>query len=429
MSKQQVLNGAKAVVPITLVIGILACFGDDAVNTSITPALASIGEAFPEVPYLQIIWLYTMPKIMIILFALLSGVVAGRYLSFRTVALLGFTIIVLAGVAPAFLSDFWLILASRMILGIGLGLQCPLGPALVMRIFSNEKQRAFYLGVGNGVINGYGTITNLLVGSLCAINWSYAFFAYGAMAILFLLALLFLREPPKPLNLNDGQKISHDSEHVDIREIDKGKAATKHFEKKSRESISSTLRTIRKLPKTVLILCVIFMFVDCLEMPAPINASAIIAQNSWGSPTLAGIMVSLNSVSGMISGFAFGKYFRVFKQYNIAVSFFIMTIGLSTIVLAVSSFAMGLGLFICGASFTLIISGIQNEIGAVVTAAQAAFATALFMVFENIGGFITAGYMSLVSTVFGTQSFYAPLIVSAVLFGIGGIGLGIHLKR
>jgi MFS family permease len=365
---------------------------------------------------------------MIILFALLSGAVAGRYLSFRTVALLGFAVICFAGVAPAFLNDFWMVLASRMILGIGLGLQCPLGPALVIRFFPNERQRAFYLGVGNGVINGYGTITNLLVGTLCAINWNYAFFAYGTMAILFLFAFLFLKEPAKPLDSNNGQTILRDSENDDINETDKKKIATKCSDEKAK-SIFSTLRAISKLPRTVLILCVLFMFVDCLEMPAAINASAIIAQNNWGSSALAGIMVSLISISGLISGFAFGKFFRTFKHYNIVISFFIMATGLLMTVLASSPFVMAAGLFFCGASFTLIISGIQNEIGAVVTSAQAVFASALFMVFENIGGFITAGYMSLVSIVFGSQSFYAPLIVSAVLFGIGGIGLGIFVSR
>lgn len=426
MSKEQVVKGARVAIPITLIIGILACFGDDAVNTSITPALASLGQAFPETPYLQIIWLYTMPKMMIILFALVSGIVAGRYLRFRTVALLGFAIIILAGVAPAFLNDFWAILVSRMILGIGLGLQSPLGPALVMRFFPDEKQRAFYLGVGNGVINGFGTITNLLVGTLCAINWHFAFFAYGGMAILFVLALLFLKEPPKQLASTDGQEILRDSDQDEISEIDKEEVSTGLLVEQP-ESISSTIRTIRELPRTVLVLCVIFMFVDCLEMPAALNASAIIAQNQWGSPALAGIMISVLSISGLISGFAFGGFFKVFKKYNIAISFLIMAIGLTVIILAPSAFVMGIGLFFVGISFTLIISGIQNEIGGVVTPAQAAFASALFMVFENIGGFITAGYMSLVATIFGTQSFYAPLVVSAVIFCIGSIGFGVFV--
>jgi MFS family permease len=427
MSKQQVLSGAKIAVPFMLIIGILSCFGDDAANTSITPALASIGQAFPEVPYLEVVWLYTMPKVMIIVFALVSGAITGRYLSYRAVALLGFAIIVLAGITPVLLNDFWLILASRMVLGIGLGLQCPLGPALVMRFFPDEKQRAFYLGVGNGVICGYGTIMNLMVGALCAIDWHFAFLAYGMMAILFLLTLFFLKEPPKPLAPAYGQEVLRDSGFDDVGENGKEKAIERHPNGKAK-GISTTLRILGKVPKTVWVLCAVFMLVDCLEMPAPINSSAIIAENGWGGSALAGVMVSLNSVSGLISGLAFGGYFKVFKRYNLAVSFFIMAAGLAMIVLAASPHVMAVGLFCCGASFVLIISGIQNEIGAVITPAQAAFAAALFMVFENIGGFITAGYMSLVATVFGTQSFDAPLIVSAVLLGIGGICFGVFVS-
>ena len=65
-----------------------------------------------------------------------------RKIKFKTLALIGMGIISVAGVAPVLFDDFWMILGARMVLAVGLGLQAPIGPALVMRFFEDGKRRS-----------------------------------------------------------------------------------------------------------------------------------------------------------------------------------------------------------------------------------------------------------------------------------------------
>lgn len=392
-------------VPAPLFIGILASFGDDAVNTAIMPMISSLAAAFPDIPYTMVIWVYTMPKIIIIPFALLSGYIAGRYIRFKTLALMGLGIISIAGIVPALLDDFWMILASRMVLAVGLGLQAPIGPALVMRWFRNGQQRSYALGLGNGMLNGFSMLTGMLVGFLCTMDWHWSFYAYGLMVPLFLVTLFLLKEPPSA----EGEKNEVQPDDREVRPASREEALVASVKRKS------------TVPLAAFALCAVFCLVDCFWMPASLNMSSIIVSNGWGDSATTGVVMSLISVAGLCAGFLFGWYYKLTKRFNLAVSFFLMAIALALIYFATGITMLGAGLFIGGAAFCLMICGVQNELGFICKPAQMAMATGLFMVFEHMGGFLVSGYMSLIMDVAGLSSFIAPVGVSMILFSIGGI--------
>lgn len=395
---------AKIGVPLPLFVGILASFGDDAVNTAIMPMMASVAKTFPDIPYTTVVWLYTMPKIIIIPFALLGGFLAGRKVGFKPLALVSLGIISVAGVVPAFFDDFWAILASRMVLAVGLGLQAPIGPALVMRFFKDGKKRSFALGIGNATLNAYSILTGLAVGLLCSIDWHMSFFAYAGMAILFFATLFLLKEPPA-LEDDDGGEEACD--------VAKGVVSLGAF---------SNGRGKLKVPAMVVVLCAAFAIVDCVWMPASLNMSSILSAKGWGDSATAAFLMSFISASGLAAGSFYGFYYRLMGRYNLAASMLIMACALLSIYFANGVVMVGVGLILGGASFTLIICGIQNEFGFICTPAQMAFAMGLFMVFEHLGGFMTSWYMVLVMDVFGMESLFAPIGVAAVLFLVGSLG-------
>lgn len=380
--------------PLPLICGILASFGDDAVNTVIMPIMASVAEAFPEMPYATVTWLYSMPKIVIIPFALLSGYLAGRKVKFKTMALVGLGIISVAGIAPAFLNGFWEILASRMVLAVGLGLQAPIGPALVMRFFADPARRSTMLGLGNGVLNGASIVTGMLVGNLCLINWRVSFLAYGLMAILFLITLFCLKEPPAvPVG-----------------------------------SEASLGREARKsgIPAAVIALCCFFALVDCVWMPVSMDLSSVLAANGWGNSATTGYLISLISIAGFLVSMVFGIYCHWLRYYNIAGSLCLMAVAVALIYFANGVAMIGIGLFLGGAAFSLIICGIQNEIGALCHPSQMAFATGLFMVFEHLGGFMSSWWLALVLDAFGQEAFLAPAGVAIVFFAVSALALAFY---
>lgn len=386
-------------VPFSLMVGILASFGDDAVNTAITPTFASLSAAFPEIPYATITWIYSMPKIVIIPFALLSGYLAGRKMSFKSIALIGMGIIAISGVAPFFLDDFWAILASRMVLAVGLGLQSPIGPALVMRFFRDGPRRSFALGLGNGVLNGFSIVTGLLIGNLCSIEWHLSFLGYLGMFALFFLTLVFLKEPPaseEPRNASLPRK-----------------------------------RYTGGVPREAILLCAFFALVDCVWMAATMNGSAIVVQAGWGDASTTSWLMSLISLAGFASGLAFGPYCKLTRQYNVAVSMLLISVAVAFIAFANAVCMLAIGLFLGGAAFCLTICGMQNELGVICSPTQVALTAALFMVFEHLGGFLSSWWMALIMSFAGQDAYRTPSAVASLVFLIAAVAFFLygHRKR
>lgn len=389
-----------------LLVGILASFGDDAVNTAVMPMMASLSAAFPSIPYTDIVWIYTMPKIIIIPFALLSGYLAGRKIKFKTLALIGMGIISVAGVAPVLFDDFWMILGARMVLAVGLGLQAPIGPALVMRFFEDGKRRSFVLGLGNGMLNTYSILTGMAVGLLCSIDWRLSFWAYAGMALLFLATLFFLKEPPLP-------------------SVDIAVASKQNHE----VLVSGNGKKTAPLPVAALVLCLVFAAVDCAWMPVSLNMSSILSSRGWGDAAAAAFLLNLISISGLVAGVMYGRYCSLTKRYNLAVSMFLMMLALLLLFLANGVVMIGLGLFLGGSAFCLLVCGVQNELGFICAPTQMAMATAMFMVFEHLGGFASSWYMAFVMGVFGANAYLAPVGVSVILFGLGAVGFAFYAHR
>ena len=395
-------------IPFTTMLGIIACFGDDAVGASINPALASIAVSFPEIPYSQVLWLYSMPKIVIIPTILIAGLLIGRRVSYRVAAITGFALIAIGGMAPIFLDDFWAILATRFICGIGLGIQSPIGPALVLRYFSDPQKRATVLGIGHGFVNIYGVLTNLLVGFLCAIDWHLAFAAYGTILILLVIAILFLKEPASGDGKSALQLLDANAEETKMRELAEGGMPISHSDG-------------RRMPISVLVLCIIYLLTMTLWGVAGLNLSAIIMANGFGDAAVSGTVISLINVSGVIAGFAFGKLNRIFKSFVLPFGYFLMAVGFAIYFFAPNVIVLGCGLFIAGLANTVIMTAFESEVGLRCGVSFIAMGMSMCMMASQLSGFITPFYISFVMDTCGLASYSAPLAFSAVMLTILGV--------
>ena len=408
-------------IPLATLVGVLACFGDDAVGASINPALASIAAAFPEMPYSQILWLYTLPKIVIVPITLASGFVVGGKVSFRAAAITGFALIALGGMAPFFLDDFWAILGFRFVMGVGLGIQAPIGPALVMRLFDRKEQRAFVLGAGHGVINAYGVATNLLVGVLCAIEWRLAFLAYGTVAVLLVLAAAFLKNPEKGAvqgawaALDEGRAGRRAAASSDANANMGEKGAGAGEDEATLAGWRACWRMMRRLDRRVFTLCLVYLATLCVWGVAGLNLSAIIQANGFGNAAVAGTVLSLINLSGMASGFAFGFISRACGRYTLALGYAVMACGLGVYALAPNLAVLCVGVFVAGAANTILITGFENEVGSRCGADLVSLGMALCMVVSQLSGFLSGFYISFVMDVLGFSSFSAPVGLSALV--------------
>lgn len=106
----------------------------------LSPAVASLSEQFPSLPYSSITMTLTIVNIVSLPILLLSGAVAGKKIRFRSICLFGTALFAIGGVLPFFIrGSYELIMASRILVAIGAGCVISLPATLAFRLFSGDK--------------------------------------------------------------------------------------------------------------------------------------------------------------------------------------------------------------------------------------------------------------------------------------------------
>lgn len=131
----------------------------------------------------------------IALFSPPLGILADRIGKLR-VLLPSLVLYGLFGVIGAFVSNFWLLLLTRGLLGAASGGIAAASLGILGNMYEGQT-RSQALGLATSSLTIAGIITPLLGGWVGATNWRYAFYIYGvALPLAFLAAAVFRKKPP-----------------------------------------------------------------------------------------------------------------------------------------------------------------------------------------------------------------------------------------
>ena len=347
---------------------------------AVQTALDSIAAAFPNVPLTLVYLLNTIPTLVGLFVTLLAGRILGTRISFRTAAIIGAALFLLIGVVPYFLEEFALILASRALLGVSVGLITVVGPSLALLLF-DEGQRTRVLGATN-FANNLGNMFFLLVGGiLAASGWRSVFLVYLIGAAVLVIVLLFLPEPKG----SDGE-----APHADTG----------------------------RLPGSVFRISLFFGVNFLLLIPAYLTFSSLVVSAGAGDAAVAGGMLSAGTVAGMVAGALYGKIRGVFGSASMAAS---STCGLAAALLlwqGTGFVALLLGSLLSGVCMSLLIITATMDVGMVCPASITARATSVAMSAMSIGSFLSAFYTGTLSSVPGQDPLHFVFLVSALGFGV-----------
>ncbi|EHI70816.1 MULTISPECIES: MFS transporter [Streptococcus] len=140
--------------------------------------------------------LVSLPSLTIMLVLIISPLLT-KILSEQTIITTGLIITALSGAFPVLIQSYPLVFASRVLLGIGIGLVNIKAISLIGERYDGEvRQRLF--GYRGGVEVFGSAFLTFLAGQLADFDWSYSFLVYScALIILLLYVFLF----PVPLIL------------------------------------------------------------------------------------------------------------------------------------------------------------------------------------------------------------------------------------
>lgn len=330
-----------------------------------TPALASIGAAFPNVPFSTIVLIATLPSLFCIPSSLLAGRLAGSVMKYRTIVILSAGINVIAGVGPFFVHDITSILVFRSIFGLSSGAVYPLVPGLVFAYFSEDQERANFTGAAYMCMSIGGVIFQMLGGLLCTYKWNYTFLVYVIGILSFVLITLFMPEPEK--------RASADGKQLKIN---------------------------YKLPGKVFLYALMGLILFILEYPFLTGMSSLVMTENLGSPAIAASIVTMFSVGAILLGMTYGLFYKIFKKFMFSFGMAIFALGYVILLVTQNAVAYMISGFFVGYGVMCLINSLNMWAGKAVDKEVSSFAISIVQAIFSLGGFLSGFVVAFITGVF-----------------------------
>jgi MFS family permease len=256
-------------------------------GSAIAPALAKITVAFPDVSPTSIKLILTLPAIFIIIAALMMGKFSSR-IPKRRLLTIGLILYSVGGIGAGYVNNFYLLLAGRAVMGIGVGIIMPLSTGLISDFFDGAE-RVKLIGYSTATTSMGGVIGTLAAGSLAALSWRYTFNVYALGIVVLILVLAFLPEPSQPRQIGV-------------------------------EASSKLPREVYKWALGAMTLMLAFYAV-------PINLAIFLERNSLGGAAEVGIAMSVMTACGFIAGLTFSRVRELTKEVLPFLLYILMGVG------------------------------------------------------------------------------------------------------
>lgn len=361
---------------------------------AINPGIPQMMEHFPHQTEAQIQILATVPAFSVMIIVLLSNEVTKLIGNKRTVQL-GLLLAGIFGPLPIFLNNYYLILASRVLLGVGFGLINSLAVSLISYFFSGTEE-ASMMGLRSASESIGQSLLTLFAGYLISWGgWRYSFLVY---LIAIPILILFTVYVPKV----DGD----DDEETARKETSKS-----------------------QLNASVIFYAIALFIVVGSYVGIRVRIPLIMEQRGLGTEVASSQVLSMIPFLGLIIGVVFGKVYELFKKYLLMTGAILMAVGYLIIGLATSYGLVFLGGFIVGVGYPLIISGTFTFVSTFAPKGSETFATSIILFGINMGSFLSPYLLQWIDALTQSTSLVTPFYVYAVLLIIFGVLSYINLQK
>ncbi len=423
---------------------ILSIFFFSGGGTFMNAAVQTMIEAWPQLSVTSVRMVTSLPCLVSLPVAILTGRLAGKRISYRFCAILGTALMLVGGAAPYFFHRSWtLILVFRTLLGIGVGFT-GMRNALILGSVPEDKKSAM-IGYGSSAMNACAMLAGLVVGILAGISWKAPFLFNLLAAAALLLVTFYLKEPEKDhtaeINMAEGNE-------TEIKETENSGATVKTAEKPG------------KNPEgwKILVYIVLQFVLTTALYPVLSGMSTYMAARNIGSSFTAGISTFVYGLFGVLINLILNRLIQTFRQYMLPVMCLCFSAGMALVLfvpalpavlagMALVLFVPALpavlagvalvlfvpalpavlaGVALISSGFNTLMSLFQVYNGKVSTPAQVGLTSTIIIAVLNLGNFASVYYINachmifsrasdIESTYFGSMLLYAAVAVLALI--------------
>ncbi|MDN3954404.1 MFS transporter [Sporolactobacillus laevolacticus] len=322
---------------------------------AIAGCIPAIARTFDQIPLSSVELLATIPSLSTILTVMLSNRIA-MVIGTKTTISLGLFIALISGVAPCFVTSFPVVLLSRVLLGVGIGLFNSLIIQMIAELYTGYL-RSRMLGIESALEGTSGVLMTVAVGQLQRIDWQIAFGVYALALPILILFMVFVPNTTNRKKVQDADKVLIEASMKEYREISYVKIAGYFF----------------------LQLVVVTCF-----MSFNIKISELITSLHYGTPTDGSNLIAVLSVGAISAGFFFGNVYRFTGRFTVFVSVSLLTLAALGFAVSNNLWLTGFGSLLFGLGFRTFMPYMYQMVSAF-TPAKAKFSTSLILAGYNLG--------------------------------------------
>lgn len=352
---------------------------------AVSPALPQMISFYQKQGYAvsQVELLVSLSSFAILGMLLLNPFIS-KFLSEKLTVILGLLFLSLGGALPVLVQTYSLVFASRLVLGVGIGLINARAISIISEHYRG-KDRVQMLGLrGSAEVLGSALLT-FLAGRLLRVSWSWAFLIYGLGLLILALYLIF-----------------------------SPKESTKRPNQTSRITFKSTGLSSDQLIY-ILGMALYAGFVILVNSANTLRIPLVVEKLHMGTTSQSSLILSLMMLMGILAGTLFSFLLERFKSYLMSVVLLALAVGMFLLWLADNLWLLSAGALLTGFVYSLGVTYVFQSISESIPSQQLTLATTLVLLGCNLGGACAAFVLQFLG-LFSSDVRFAFLIFALLSF-------------
>ncbi len=331
----------------------------------------------------QVELLVSVPSFSVVAMLLLNPFV-DRWLNDRQLIMTGLLLLSSAGIFPFFVQLYPLVLLSRLVFGMGIGLINAKAISIISQRYQG-KERVQMLGVRGSMELIGGASCSLLVGQLLKIHWTLAFLIYGFGFIILAMYLLFV----PPMELAEKKETQKSKQGLDQKDL-----------------------------AMILGMALLAGFVICINSSISLRVPLFQIDGKTIASGQSALVLSLEQGIGIVAGLSFASLIGHIKNRLLPMALFCLSICLLGISLANNLLILILSSVGVGFFYNIVLTIIFNRLSERIARNLLNKATAYVLLGCNLGSAISPYVLKVLALVSPSFSwiFLAYALVSFLLF-------------
>lgn len=320
------------------------------VNNSALPLIA---RSNPNVPAQIIDSIGTLPSFTVIIFLFISIFLQNK-IGVKKTILTGLFILLISGLIPVFTSNIWVILASRLGVGAGIGLFNSLAVSIISMMYSGSELTNM-MGLESTMSAIGGTIMTLLAGFLLKFGWHNSFYVYLLIIPVILLFSEFV--------------------HLQSNKPAQNTQVTQGF----------SFKNLGPNKNSIIFIFLIYLLYGVVYGLFGTQLPSLIVQNHISTASGSAIVLTLFTIGAACAGILFGTLVKWLKSAIAPLSF--LTAGIASILITFTPnlILASIASFIFGFGIMLAYPFLNTKIGQLSSPNQANANQAISLICMNLG--------------------------------------------